>query len=429
MSLASSRPPGRPAGGPLSAGERIEVLDVLRGLAVGGILIGNMQWFSGYGMVPPALAAEVPLADRVTHFLVHVFVEGKFYSIFSFLFGLGFAVQIARAEARGDPGASVFKRRLFWLLVIGLLHAYLLWAGDIVSIYAVMGFVLLWFRRQSNESLLKWAVVLTAVPIVSYTLLYLAFTAFVSPETVAGFEASQAERWVTTVQTMRGSSWLEIVGGFNLEYVLGRYAGLIVQMRLPKILAMFLLGLYAYRRGVFHDPGAHAPLIRRVLGYGLLLGLAANVAMAALAGNEGPFPPSVAGILGVAAYAFGVPALALGIAALVATLWQKPGWRRVLTVLAPVGRMALTNYLLQTVACVVVFYGYGFGLFARFGAARATLIALAIFLAQILLSALWLRYFAWGPMEWLWRQLTYRKRLSLLKLEPTVPRLSSPRDS
>src|SRR5215213_435896 len=146
--------------GPIALPERIEVLDVLRGLAVCGILIGNVQWFSGYGMMPPALAAQTPYADRAAHFLVHFFVEGKFYSIFSFLFGFGFALQISRARERGDLNASLFKRRLFWLLVIGLLHAYLLWAGDILSIYAVMGFLLILFRKKTNGGLLKWAFIL-----------------------------------------------------------------------------------------------------------------------------------------------------------------------------------------------------------------------------------------------------------------------------
>src|SRR5215217_1488011 len=140
---------------PISSQERIEILDVLRGLAVCGILIGNVQWFSGYGMLPPSLEAQTPLYDQITRFLVHFLVEGKFYSIFSFLFGFGFALQIARAEERGDTNASLFKRRLFWLLIIGLLHAYLLWAGDILSIYALIGFVLILFRRKSNGSLIK----------------------------------------------------------------------------------------------------------------------------------------------------------------------------------------------------------------------------------------------------------------------------------
>ncbi len=398
---------------PVSSAERIEILDVLRGLAVGGILIGNMQWFSGYGMMPPMLAANAPFADYLTHFLVHFFVEGKFYSIFSFLFGFGFALQIARAEERGDLKASFFKRRLFWLLVIGLLHAYLLWAGDILSVYALMGFVLLLFRRKSTEALLKWAFVLMSIPILTYILIYILFVAVASPEIAATIDKAQIDSWNNAVQTVPNSSYLEILTGYNLNYIVGRYAGLILQMRLPKILAMFILGFYANRRGFFQNLSDHQPFIRRVLVYGLVLGLIGNIAFAALAGAEAVIPPTLAGIIGVITYAFGVPALALFFIALVATLWQKAAWRRVLAFLAPGGRMALTNYLLQTVICVFLFYGYGFGQFGKFGALASTLIALTIFLFQIILSGLWLKYFAYGPIEWIWRQFSYRQRINL----------------
>ena len=408
---------------PISLHERIEILDVLRGLAVCGILIGNVQWFSGYGMMPRALAAQSPLADRATHFLVHFFVEGKFYSIFSFLFGFGFALQIARAEERGDLKASLFKRRLFWLLVIGLAHAYLLWAGDILSIYALTGFLLILFRRKTDAALLKWAFALMAVPILTYILLYVLFVTFAPPDAASKLDAAQVDFWNEAVRKVRQSNYLQIITGYNLNYIVGRYASLILEMRLPKILAMFLLGCYAYRRGFFQNLSSHQPFIRRVLVYGLALGLIGNVAFAALAGAEAVIPPTPAGIVGVIAYAFGVPALALFFIALVATLWQKAAWRRLLAFLAPVGRMALTNYLLQTVFCVLIFYGYGFGQFGRLGALASTLIALAIFLLQILTSALWLSYFAYGPMEWLWRQLTYRQRLNLrLKRQPTAAR-------
>ncbi|HSK71377.1 MAG TPA: DUF418 domain-containing protein [Pyrinomonadaceae bacterium] len=406
---------------PIPQQERIEILDVLRGLAIGGILVGNMQWFSGYGFMPQSLAVQSPLADQITHFLVHFFVEGKFYSIFSFLFGFGFALQIARAEERGDLKASLFKRRLFWLLVIGLLHAYLLWAGDILSIYALMGFVLILFRRKTNASLLKWAFALMVVPILSYLLLYILFAAFVPPEALAKFEAGQIDFWNEAVKKVQQSSYLQIVTDFNLQYIVGRYAGLIFEMRLPKILAMFLLGFYAYRRGFFQNLSNYQPFIRQVLIYGLILGLVGNVTFSALAGKEAVLPPPPAGIAGVVAYAFGVPALALFFIALVATLWQKAAWRRLLAFLAPVGRMALTNYFLQTVICVFIFYGYGFGQFGKVGALAATLTALAIFLFQIFTSALWLKYFQYGPMEWIWRQLTYRQRLSLrLKRQQTA---------
>jgi uncharacterized protein len=398
---------------PVASSERLEVLDVLRGLAVGGILIGNMQWFSGYGMMPPELASGAPIHDQITTFLVHFFIEGKFYSIFSFLFGFGFAMQIARAAERGDTNASLFKRRLVWLLVIGLLHAYLVWAGDILSIYALMGFVLLLFRKKSERSLIKWAGIMIVIPIFTALLLYILFVSFVSPETLAQLAAGQLDNWRQMVTTVQQGTYYRLMTDFNLDYIAGRYAGLIIQMRLPKILAMFLFGLYAYRKGVFQNPSAHGPFIRRVMVYGLALGVIGNLMMAALAGNESPFPPSLSGWFGVIGYAFGVPALALGIAALVLTLWQSTAWKKVLEVFAPVGRMALTNYLMQSIVCVTIFYGYGFGLFGTVGALKATSIALVIFAAQIVLSSVWLSYFRYGPMEWIWRQLTYRRRMEL----------------
>jgi len=277
---------------PVSLQERIEIIDVLRGLAVCGILIGNLQWFSGYGMMPLSLQRQTPLTDQVTRFLVHFFVEGKFYSIFSFLFGFGFALQIARATERGDTKVSLFKRRLFWLLVIGLLHAYLLWAGDILSIYALMGFLLILFRRKTDGALLKWTLILIVIPVLTYILLYILFIAFVPPETLAKLDAAQLDMWNDAVSRVPQSSYLQIITGYNLHYIVGRYASLILEMRLPKILAMFLLGFYAYRRRFFQDLSSHQALIRRLLVYGLVLGLIGNIGFSALAGGaEAALPP------------------------------------------------------------------------------------------------------------------------------------------
>lgn len=400
--------------GPVSTNERIDVVDVLRGLAVGGILIGNMQWFSGYGMMPPAVAGDISAIDQITTFLVHFLIEGKFYSIFSLLFGFGFALQIARAAERGDTKASVFKRRLFWLLVIGLLHAYLLWAGDILSIYALVGFVLLLFRNRSNTFLLRWSFILILIPIASYLLLYAAFVMFAPAGVATEIQNAQVEGWHRTSTIVANGSYFQIMTEYNMrDYILGRYMGLIFQMRLPKILAMFLLGMYAYRIGVFHRPSEHRRLIRRVMIYGLTIGIAGNLAMALLAGNEAAFPPSLGGVVGVIGYAFGVPALALGIAAAVLTLWQSERTQPILSILSPVGRLALTNYLMQTVISITLFYGFGFGLFGRVGAVTATSIAIAVFVFQVVASAVWLRFFRFGPMEWIWRQLTYKKRIPI----------------
>ncbi|MEO7658459.1 MAG: DUF418 domain-containing protein [Pyrinomonadaceae bacterium] len=398
---------------PTLSSERIEILDVLRGIAIFGILIGNMQWFSGYGFMPPAFEMQTARIDQITHFLVHFFVEGKFYSVFSFLFGFGFAMQIAKA---GDANAAVFKRRLFWLLIIGLLHAYLLWSGDILSIYALMGFVLVLFRNKSDRSLLKWSAALMVIPILTYILLYVLFVSFAPTNVATMVEESQAGFWNDMIQKLPQSNYLEIVTDFNLKMIVGRYAGLIFEMRLPKILAMFLLGFYAHRRGFFQNLSGHRELIRRVLIYGLVLGLVGNIIFSAVAGSEAVLPPTAMGIIGVITYGFGVPAMALFYIAAAATLWQRDAGRRFLGIFAPVGRMALTNYLLQTVICVLIFYGYGFGMFGSVRKSQTIAIATAIFLFQIVFSYFWLRQFQFGPMEWIWRQLTYKKSLPLKRV-------------
>jgi len=399
--------------GPITDSERIDVVDVLRGLAILGILIGNMQWFSGYGMVAESLqAASFAPLSKAVQFLVHFFIEGKFYSIFSFLFGFGFALQIAKAKERGDTKASVFKRRLMWLFVIGAAHAVLLWAGDILTVYALMGFVLVLFRNKSDESLIKWIKWLIIVPVITYAITLVIFKMLVPPDTVAQFQEGQVTFWWNTQALVSHGSWIELLRSFNLQYLLGRWIGLVMEMRFPKVLAMFLIGVWTYRRGILADPPKHLPFIRRVFAYGMVLGLIGNTIMAALAGGEAPMPPTFLTFVGVIGYAFGVPALALGIAAGLVLLYQGP-MRSILSPIAAVGRMALTNYLLQTITCVTIFYGYGLGRFGSYSPARATLLALGIFAVQIALSNVWLTFFRYGPMEWIWRQLTYGRRLKL----------------
>jgi uncharacterized protein len=399
---------------PIAIQERIDAVDVLRGIAVCGILVGNMQWNSGYGFMPPAMAEAWPIYDKVTQYLVHLFVEGKFYSIFSLLFGVGFALQIDRAQQRGDVNASVFKRRLFWLLVIGVIHASI-WAGDILSVYAVIGFVLLLFRRKPNESLLKWAIWLMIVPLIYFAIILVLFLVFAPPDTASMVEKAQADMFQSAMNVVPNGGFFQIIREYNVGMVIGRWAGLLLQMRFPKVLAMFLLGFYAYRKGYFQRPLDHRPFIRRVMIYGLGLGLICNPLFAWFAHSEADFPPSVSGMIGIIMYGVGVPALALGVAALIVTLWQIDAWRKVLGIFAPVGRMALNNYLMQTAISLFIFYGWGLGYYGSVGALSATLLALMIFTAQIVLSTIWLKYFAYGPMEWIWRQLTYKRRLNILR--------------
>lgn len=400
---------------PTAPQERLQAIDALRGFALCGILIGNMQWFAGYGLMPTVLIRLNATVDQVTHFLVYFFVEGKFYSIFSFLFGFGFALQIQRAEQRGDSEASLFKWRLLWLLLIGMLHMTLLWAGDILNVYALTGFLLLLFRRKTDRSILHWAFALTLIPILTYTLVYI-LTAFLAPPAATAVASPDIARatnfWNARINHFSQGSYLQILKE-NIRLVGERFIYLLYEMRVPKVLAMFLLGMFAFRRGYFQDFAAHRAFIRRVMWWGLVIGLPGNAVLATLMWMHVFVPPSPLGIVETVTYAFAVPALALFYIAAFVTLWQDWTWQRVLIRLAPAGRMALTNYLLQTLICVFIFRGFGLGLFGRVGVTAATVAAIFIFILQALSSAWWLRDFSYGPVEWVWRQLTYRQRLPL----------------
>lgn len=401
---------------PITQSERIEIVDVLRGMAICGILLGNIQWFAGFFILPEALREQTPVADQIAQFLIHFLVDGKFYSIFSFLFGFGFALQIERAEQRGDSEAKLFRRRLFWMLVIGLLHAFLLWFGDILSIYALMGFLLVRFRRSGNRRILRWAFGLLLAPIVVYILIYTVYQLFFTPATAPDAQtAVNSYREIVDIISTANYPMMFLV---NLAVgIPTRLASLFYEMRFTKILGMFLLGLYTYRAGILQNISANKVLIKRVFWYGLIFGLAGNSILSILELSNVYQPPTPLGIVQSIGYSIGVHSLALCYIAGISLLYQKKPWQFALSILAPVGRMALTNYLLQTIICCFLFYGYGFGWFGKIGAANAVLLSFAIFCGQILFSRIWLKFFSYGLMEWIWRQLTYRRKISLRRSE------------
>lgn len=388
--------------------ERIHALDVLRGIAVGGILLANVLVFFGLFVGSPEQAAALSTArwDEIAVFFDKVFVDGKFYSIFSLLFGIGFGLQLARG---GEAAVPRFKRRLRILLAIGAVHAFLLWFGDILMLYALLGFFMPWFARKSDRELLRWVVILLAIPTALYIVALGALPLFSSGGDGATNGGPPAALFPIFEALGRGGVKDAIVG--NLVFVAARWADLFVTVRFPKVLGMFVLGLWVVRSGLLQSPAAHRSTFVRWSLLGWAVGLPANV-IATLALHRWPYiPPSPGGLLGVVMQAIGIPMLALGYAATVALLVIDG--RRLLNVFAPVGRMALTNYLMHSVICVVLSYGFGFGLWWRIGAAQALGIAVIIIALQIPLSAWWLSRYHYGPVEWIWRRLTYRQPLAL----------------
>ena len=389
--------------------ERIEALDTLRGVAVFGILLANVLVFFGLFMLPSDRAAALPTAraDAVVAFVEKVLVDGKFYSIFSLLFGIGFGLQLARG---GETAVPRFNRRLRILLAIGAIHAFLIWAGDILMLYALLGFPLPWFARKTSRELLRSVVILLAIPTALYVVALVPWLLLRSGAPPIPSDTGPPASILSIFEAMgRGGVKDAFVG--NLVFVGVRWADLFATVRFPKVLGMFVLGLWVVRAGIAHAPASQRAALARWSLLGLGLGLPLNI-FAAWALHRWPYlPPSLGGLLGVVMQAAGVPLLAVGYASTVALLVVNG--RRLISLFAPVGRMALTNYLMHSVICVILSYGFGFGLWWRIGASTALAIAVAIIVAQIPLSSWWLSRYRFGPVEWIWRRLTYGRPLAL----------------
>jgi uncharacterized protein len=408
---------------PVMEDERISTLDVLRGIALLGVVIANVWvWFSGIAFRFPGYRDELTRVslDSIVFTAIAVFVSGKAISTFSFLFGHGFAVQMLRAIARGRSIVGTYARRLTVLAIIGFLHMTFLWYGDILLPYAVLGFILMLFRRRSDRTLLTWVTLLViAVPVVMGAVPLILSAAGVALP-IPNLEEIAA-RNTETLAVFQGTDYSAIVRE-NLsqasKFYFGRKAVFLLY-----VLGLFVLGLYVGRKEVFRNVEHYRPVLRRVAAVGISTGLAAGVALSIM---NLTFPPSAMMArpgLALAAAIVSISSmlpLAAGYVAAVTLLMQRPAWARRFAVFAPVGRMALTNYLSQTVVLVILFNGYGGGLIGRTGPAFGLLVALTLFAVQIGWSAVWLTYFRFGPMEWLWRSLTYGK-MQPMRISPAVP--------
>ena len=391
----------RPALGPVPGQERIAAIDVLRGVAILGILVVNMGLFS---------RPEGVTVDGTAERLIYFFAQEKFKTLFSFLFGLGLAVQMLRAEARGVRFVPLYVRRLCVLFLIGVAHFLFVWDGDILHDYAENGFILLLFRRRSLRTLLVAAGIFLAVPVLFYGLT----TYYGATHRVSG----PLLRWISWET---GPEDQQTIDENRRVYSRGTY-GEQVALRageLPAdvtpdsddafVLAAFLLGLYAGRRRILHDIPAHLPFIRRVQRWGLAIGVFGN-GVFALVGAFDPSPTSVAQNVGRLCLVVAAPALTFCYAATIVLLMRQEHWRRRLAPLAAVGRTALSNYLLQSLICTTLFYSFGLALFGNVGPVLGLALTGAIFVVQVPLSVWWLRRFQFGPVEWVWRSLTYGRR-------------------
>lgn len=401
--------------GPIKPKERYIILDVLRELALLGICLANFPEFSLYSFLKNEVTAEMPTAgvDRMIRYLQYIFVDGKFYTLFSLLFGIGFSIIISNAMRKQANGFRIFYRRMCILLIIGFLHLMFIWSGDILMLYALLGFLLPLFRNVSNKKLLTLSVVLLLLPIGIDAMV--AMSGVHPSAAVVRVQQSFCAKYGITDDNfgfwLRDANSYAEVFKFLVQGAFVRMQEFIDGNRFLKVMGLFLLGFYIGRNRMYAKLDDYKPLLKRVCIIGFAIGLLTSMLYAWSALNGQPW-----GLAGHSAlYAISVFPLGLAYVAGICLWYLGNKECALFRVLAAPGRMALTNYIGQSVWGIVIFYGIGFGLGADTGLAYVMLIAIGVYVAEIVFSHIWLRYFQFGPLEWIWRMLTYGKWFNLLK--------------
>jgi len=418
---------------PVTAPERVDSVDTLRGFALLGILVMNIYFFALPGAVyfDPRVWGGADGINLWTWIVTHVFFEQKFMSIFSMLFGAGVVLMVQRAERRGSSLGRIWFRRCFWLLMIGLVHAYIFWYGDILFTYAVCGFLLYFFRRRSPRTLVIIGIVvmLVALPLSSglgWMMNFMRDTAVEAEQLLADGESlsvmqqSMLENWDVTKQEyyptpeqLREEIDLYADGSYG-EIFADRFPAVVNMQLVAGIVnvwwhvgGLMLIGMGLMKSGVFS-----AERSSRFYGGMVVFGYCTGVPFAVwsvidMRAHDFDFVHTMSSG-GHFNYAAGF-LLCLGHIGLVMLACRAGLFPRLRLRLAAVGRMALTNYLMHTLICITIFYSHGFGLFGRLDRFPLMGVVLAIWIFQLAVCRPWLERFRFGPAEWLWRSLTYRK--------------------
>jgi len=394
---------------PVAPSERIVAIDVLRGFAVMGILIMNIQVFSMVeaAYMNPSAFGDLTGINKWVSVLSQIFADQKFMTLFSLLFGAGVVLMTSKMEAMGRSAAGLHYRRTLWLLLIGMVHAYFLWYGDILVAYALCALVVFLFRKVSP----KWLVTLGLLSIAVSSLMSLFFG--------WSMQFWPPEAYQNTLLAWKPSA--DIISREIMAY----QGGWLEQMvhRVPTALkfqtfifliwagwragGLMLMGMAFFKWGIL---GAQRSkkfyAILTLIGFGIGLPVVIYGVVQNYAANWF-FDYSM--FYGGQFNYWGSLFIALGYIGMVMFICKTSSLEKLTRPFAAVGRMALTNYLVQTILCTTIFYGHGLGLFGQLERWEQFLVVLGVSLFQFIASPLWLKYFRFGPFEWLWRSLTYRK--------------------
>jgi len=384
---------------PTPPSERNISLDALRGFALLGILVINIQTFSMpfEALTNPTLYGGFEGSDYATWLFGHVFFQGSFITLFTMIFGGGVILFSENKGTQKNPVAVLYYRRNFWLLIIGVVHAYLLWYGDILVMYALCAFFVFWMRDHKPTKQAVYGVFLLVVPATVYTL--------AGPGTSAELWNPSAEAIENQVAVYKGG-WLAQME-HRIPTALSQHSSNFILGHFWRISGLMILGMAVFRWGLLtneRSPREYASV--------LFAGFCTGVPVV-LAGVWYISSNNWSGEVGLWWLLFnywGSILVAFGHIGGV-MLYIKSYTESIVTRgLAAVGRTAFSNYLLQTVIATTIFYGHGVGMFGNVSRSEQLGIVVLIWAIQVPVSVLWLRRFNFGPVEWLWRTLTYGER-------------------
>lgn len=403
-----------PMGQPVGPSERFLILDALRGFALLGICLANFPEFSFYTFLLPEAREALPTSgiDRFVMGLIYTFIDGKFYTIFSLLFGIGFSIIINNALKRGISGFKIFYRRMAVLMIIGFAHLMLLWSGDILMLYALVGMILPIFHKCNNKTLLLWSLFFLLLPVgvdflCQATQLNLAHPLVEQQWILCNKYGITEENFA---YYLKDADSYGDVFKFLIMGSVERMSEFVDGNRYFKVLGLFLLGFYIGRNRLYSMLWEKRKVLRNIALIGILIGLPLSTVYSWSCLNSHPLGLGLHSLL----YFISVYITSFGYISLFCLLylWASGGiiWR----LFSYPGRMALTNYIGQSVFGIIIFYGIGFGIGATTGLVWVEWIAFGVFVCEVILSQLWLRRFRFGPLEWIWRCLTYGKIFRIL---------------
>ncbi len=407
---------------PINASDRVPVIDALRGFAVLGILFMNVK-ASSFPYLFEALSVLRFdwILDKITYWGLDFLLSGKFFTMFTFLFGVGMAVQMSRAIAKDNEKKfpMVYVRRLLLLLIIGLIHEAFVLEGMVLLWYPVIGFLLLLFRKFKPGPMLTMVFFLILLT-PGVTTLWLALSRPAPPPEQQVRQTTQKQE---TTKTDEQKAW-EGCSAVIKIYKEGGYTD-IVKERLAVvpatfmnilivgwyILGVFMLGTWTWRKGIFHDIKKHHKFLKTILFYSLIIGVVftTTIQLVPFWGSIKSSPLWIYFIIVVVRWT-GLAALTVFYISGFLLLYPKAFFKRLVKPIEAVGRAALSNYIFQNIIIAFIFYSYGLKLIGDTLPLVNMLICFPIFAIQIPLSVWWMKRYRFGPVEWLWRSLTYGKR-------------------